>query len=141
MMRQAGRQHAHCVLEAGRRSPSIASKSGRHGQRCKGAKIEGVLSGLTVIAVVVCLGYVVGRLDVIGPGAENVLSRLTFSVATPALLFSTLARADVRSVLSAALLVTVVSSVSAVVLFVLVAGALWRGRWPRPSSGRWPRPM
>ena len=88
--------------------------------------MEGVLSGLTVIAIVVCLGYLVGRLGVIGSGAEDVLSRLTFFVATPALLFNTLARADVRSVLSSALLVMVVSTVSAVVVFALVAGALWR---------------
>ena len=88
--------------------------------------MEGVLSGLTVIAIVVCLGYVVGRLDVIGPNAEEVLSRLSVLVATPALLFSTLAKADVRSVLSSALLVTVVSTATAAIVFVLVAGAWWR---------------
>lgn len=81
---------------------------------------------MAVVAMVVCLGYVVGCWGVLGPGAEDVLARLAFFVATPALLFSTLAAADVRSVLSSALLVTVVSTLSVMCVFALVAGALWR---------------
>jgi malonate transporter and related proteins len=72
--------------------------------------VNGVLEGFAVIAVVVGVGYVVGRTGVLGEGAVEVLSRTAFFVATPALLFVILAGANVRAVFSAGLVVTAATS-------------------------------
>lgn len=79
-----------------------------------------MLEGFLVIGVVVAVGYGIGRAGVLGPDATRVLSRTAFFVATPALLFSTLARADIGAVVSSALVVTAVTSTLACVLFVPV---------------------
>jgi predicted permease len=88
--------------------------------------VNGVIDGFAVIGVVVALGYLVGRAGVLGPAATQVLSRAAFFVASPALLFVTLARADVGAVFSEALVVTAVTSVLACLLYVPVGLLLRR---------------
>ncbi len=80
--------------------------------------MNGVLEGFVVIGVVVAVGYFVGRAGVLGPGATQVLSRASFYVASPALLFITLGRADVEAVFSDGLVVTAVTSVLACLLYL-----------------------
>ena len=80
----------------------------------------GVLEGFLVIGIVVAVGYGVGRAGVLGPHATRVLSRAAFFVATPALLFTTLARTDIGAVFSANLVVTAVTSALACLLYVPV---------------------
>ena len=82
--------------------------------------MNGVVDGFVVIGVVVAVGYLVGRAGVLGPAATQVLSRAAFYVASPALLFVTLARADVGAVFSGGLVVTAVTSVLACLLYVPV---------------------
>lgn len=83
--------------------------------------MTGVLEGFLVIGVVVGVGYLLGRSGLLGEQGSRVLARTAFFVATPALLFTTLARADVGAVLSTGLLVTAVTSSLACLLFVPVA--------------------
>ncbi|GIG27789.1 AEC family transporter [Cellulomonas marina] len=59
-----------------------------------------VLAALGTIAAVIGVGALVGRLDVLGPHAPRVLARVVFAVATPCLMVSTLARADLHALLS-----------------------------------------
>jgi malonate transporter len=80
--------------------------------------VNGVLEGFLVIGFVIAIGYVVGRAGVLGPAATQVLSRAAFFVASPALLFVTVARADVAAVLSQGLLITGVTSSLACLLYV-----------------------
>ncbi|ASO20333.1 hypothetical protein FHR81_004442 [Actinoalloteichus hoggarensis] len=82
--------------------------------------MNGVIEGFFVIGAVILVGYLVGRTGVLGPSATQVLSRTAFFVATPALLFVTLAHADVGAVLSSALLVTGVTSSLACLLYIPV---------------------
>ncbi len=72
--------------------------------------MAGVLEGFAVIAVVVAVGFLLGRMNVLGADAQQVISRLVFSAGTPALLFVTLAEAELDSVISPALAVTAVST-------------------------------
>jgi malonate transporter len=88
--------------------------------------VNGVLDGFVVIGVVVAVGYLVGRTGVLGPTATHVLSRAAFYVASPALLFVTLARADVGAVFSEGLVVTAVTSALVCLLYVPVGLALRR---------------
>ena len=68
--------------------------------------MNGVVNGFVVIGIVIVAGYFLARSGVLGPAAVEVLSRLAFFVASPALLFVTLAHADVRAVFSEPLIVT-----------------------------------
>lgn len=88
--------------------------------------MRGVLTGFAVIAVVIAVGYVVGRRGHLGPEGRQVLTRLAFHVATPALLFTTLARADLAVLLSARLLVAALSMAIVTGVFVVVGAVL---RW------------
>ncbi|MEU3829866.1 AEC family transporter [Streptomyces sp. SID486] len=82
--------------------------------------MAGVLSGFAVIAVVIGAGYVLGRRGTLGAQGGEVLTRLAFTVAGPALLFTTLARADLSVLFSARLLVTALSTAAVAGAFVTV---------------------
>lgn len=72
----------------------------------------GVLTGFAIIGAIIAAGYVVGRIGLLGPHAQFVMSRLAFFVLMPALLFHTIASADIGSLLSPMLWVSLVSAVS-----------------------------
>lgn len=82
--------------------------------------MQGVLTGFAVIAVVIGVGYVIGRQGHLGEHGREVLTKLAFHVASPALLFTTLARADLSVVFSSRLLVTAMSTAAAAGVFVAV---------------------
>ncbi|CAL9510026.1 hypothetical protein SUDANB58_03634 [Streptomyces sp. enrichment culture] len=82
--------------------------------------MQGVLTGFAVIAVVIGVGYVLGRGGHLGEQGREVLTRLAFHVASPALLFTTLARADLSVVFSTRLLVTALSTAAVMGAFVAV---------------------
>ncbi|TFV65667.1 UNVERIFIED_ORG: AEC family transporter [Bacillus sp. AZ43] len=88
--------------------------------------MSGVLGGFAALAAVIAVGWVVGRSGLLGSDAPGILSRLSFFVATPALLFLTLGRADTHDVLSFALLGTAGSAVVVALLFVGLAWWRWR---------------
>ncbi|MER7999856.1 AEC family transporter [Streptomyces sp. NPDC095613] len=83
--------------------------------------MRGVLTGFAVIAVVIGVGYVIGRRKYLGDNGREVLTKLAFHVASPALLFTTLARADLSVILSSRLLITAITTVLAASAFVAVA--------------------
>nr|WP_203602555.1 AEC family transporter [Streptomyces coelicoflavus] len=78
------------------------------------------MTGFAVIAVVIGVGYVLGLRGHLGPQGREVLTKLAFHVASPALLFTTLATADLSVVFSARLLVTALSTLAVVGAFVAV---------------------
>lgn len=82
--------------------------------------MQGVLTGFTVIAVVIAVGYILGRRGHLGHDGRTVLTKLAFNVATPALLFTTLAGADLSVILSERLLVTAASTAAAASVFITI---------------------
>lgn len=90
----------------------------------------GVLEGFSIIWVVILVGYLVGRTGVLGEQGRHVLSRVTFFVASPALLFTTLADSDPASVLGPMLWVAALSAALTAVAYYLVTAGLLR----RPAS-------
>ncbi|MFI2430541.1 AEC family transporter [Streptomyces sp. NPDC018693] len=82
--------------------------------------MQGVLSGFAVIAVVIGVGWLLERRGALGGQGREVLTGLTFTVAGPALLFTTLARADLAVLFSSRLLVTALSTVAVSGVFVAV---------------------
>jgi len=88
--------------------------------------VLGVLIGFAIIAVVIGVGYLVGRFELLGERADYVLSRLAFFVLSPALLFSVLAEADLHALFSTQLPVAAIASVATMAVFVALALLVWR---------------
>jgi predicted permease len=88
--------------------------------------MRGVLTGFVAIWAVTLTGYLVGRFDLLGPRATDVLARLAFLVATPALLFTTLARSALAEVFTPALAAFVASTVVVASAYLAVARWVWR---------------
>lgn len=80
-----------------------------------------VIEGFSVVWLVILVGWFVGRQKVLGDNAQTVLSRLSFFVASPALLVETLSKADLRSVFAEPLLVAAASAVFTGGVFLLIA--------------------
>lgn len=74
-----------------------------------------------MVWLIILVGWFVGRRNVLGDNAAQVLSRLSFFVASPALLLETLAKADLKQVFSEPLLVAAASAVFTGLLFLLVS--------------------
>ncbi|TGO05633.1 AEC family transporter [Serinibacter arcticus] len=83
--------------------------------------MTGVLAGFALIGAIIAVGYLVGRSGVLGEDASSVLSRLSFFVGAPALLYVTLARSDVGALVDARSLVSYGTSAAMIVVYVLVA--------------------
>ena len=79
-----------------------------------------VIEGFSVVWLVILVGWFVGRQKVLGDNAQLVLSRLSFFVASPALLVETLSRADLHTVFAGPLLVAAASAVITGAIFLLI---------------------
>ena len=93
--------------------------------------MSGVVAGFTVIFVVIAVGYLLGRLGTLGSQGQFVLGRLVFFVATPALLFTTLALSDLSVIFSPTLAVASATAFAVGALYVVVA-KIWLNR-PLPE--------
>jgi predicted permease len=85
-----------------------------------------VLTGFVVVGLAIVVGYILGRIDLLGGHARQVLSRLTFYVLSPFLLFTVLAQADVQVLFSALLPVSAISAVAVIAVQALLARFVWR---------------
>ncbi|MFD0044686.1 AEC family transporter [Pseudarthrobacter scleromae] len=81
----------------------------------------GVLAGFFVVWCIILVGWFVGRQKILGDNARQVLSSLTFFVASPALLFETLSKARLAEVFAAPLLVAAVSATATAMIFFAIA--------------------
>jgi malonate transporter and related proteins len=88
--------------------------------------MSAVVGAFVALVSVAVLGYVVGLIGVLRAQDELVLSRMAFFVATPALLFTTVARADLHAIFSVVLLTNVASLFVVQLVFLLVAAVIWR---------------
>ncbi len=89
--------------------------------------MSGVVSGFTVIFLVVALGCVLGRTGSLGEHASSVLARLVFFVCTPALLIHSLATSDLSVVFSSTLAIASASALIVGATYALIA-RLWLHR-------------
>lgn len=95
----------------------------------------GVLTGFAIIAAVIAVGYLIGRFDLLGPGADRVLSRLAFFVLSPALLFTVLAEADVTHLFSALLPISAIAAAVDIAAFLVIAVLVWKRKAPEATIG------
>lgn len=88
----------------------------------------GVLESFGVIGVVIGLGFVLAHTGVVGEETQQMLSRLVFFSAGPALMFSVLSDVDAVAVLSSNMVV----AASCFVVAGLIAAVLARYAWRLP---------
>ncbi|MBW4041213.1 MAG: AEC family transporter [Acidobacteria bacterium] len=88
--------------------------------------MAGVLEGFGVIGAIVAVGYLLGRFDLLGPGARLVLNRFVFFVAAPCLLFVVIATAHTAVLFSPILPVAAISAIGVAGIYVLIARLAWR---------------
>jgi malonate transporter and related proteins len=81
--------------------------------------VLGVLTGFGIIAFVIAIGYVSLRTGVVGPEAGRVFNRMAFFVTNPALLFVTLAHAQVHVLFSSFVVISLIGAVAASGVYVL----------------------
>ncbi len=84
------------------------------------------MTGFVVVGVAIIVGYVIGRIDLLGPHGRPVLARLIFFVLSPFLMFVVLSQADVSTLFSALLPVSAIAAVSMFVVYALIARLVWR---------------
>ena len=87
--------------------------------------MQGVFEGFATIGAIIALGVLLAQLGVLDLTAQQVLSRLSFFVASPALMVTVLGRADVTSVLSKNLVATASGVLVCGVLYLLAARLVW----------------
>ncbi|GAA4399969.1 AEC family transporter [Fodinibacter luteus] len=85
-----------------------------------------MILGFATIVAVIGVGALVAHLGVVDLGAQQVLSRVAFFVASPALLVTTVAQADVSDVLSRSLVATVAGVAVPAAGYAALAGWRWR---------------
>ena len=98
-------------------------------------RVSGVVSGFTAIFIMVGVGFTIGRTGVLGEHGHEVLSRLVFFVATPALLFYSLVTTDVSTIFSSTLLIAGGSALMIGALYVVVAKIFLRREIPELAIG------
>ncbi|WP_344106175.1 AEC family transporter [Myceligenerans crystallogenes] len=87
-----------------------------------------VLLGFTTIAAVIAVGYLLAAVKLLDAGAQTVLTRLSFFVASPCLLFVVMSETEVAGFLSKNLLATAAGVAAAAIPYVLVAVLVQRRR-------------
>ncbi|WP_146340091.1 AEC family transporter [Nesterenkonia sp. NBAIMH1] len=87
-----------------------------------------VLQGFTVIWIIIVVGFAIGRWGLLGPDARLILSRLTFFVASPCLLFTTISASPIAEVLGPQFAVAALSAFATLGVFLLLGTVLLRGR-------------
>ena len=95
----------------------------------------GVLTGFGIIGFVIAVGYAVGRIGVGGPQAGYVLNRIAFFVTNPALLFTVLAREDIRTVVSGVGLAANLAAVATGLVFLVLSRLFFRRAAARTTIG------
>jgi malonate transporter and related proteins len=89
-------------------------------------QVQGVLEGFAVIGAVIALGYLLGHLGVLDLAAQVMLARLSFFVASPALMVTVLETADVSEVFSKSLAATAGAVVVTGACYLFLARLVWR---------------
>lgn len=90
----------------------------------------GVLAGFFVVWSIILVGMFVGRRGILGDNARQVLSGLTFFVASPALLFETLSKARLHDIFAAPLLVAGVGAIATAAIFFIIVRFLLKRSMP-----------
>jgi hypothetical protein len=88
--------------------------------------VQGVIEGFATIGVIIALGALLAHVGVLDLPSQLMLSRLSFFVASPALMVTVLADADVERVVSRNLAASAAGVVASGLLYVAASSVIWR---------------
>lgn len=88
--------------------------------------MNAILTAFAVVGVAILVGYIIGRIDLLGPHARHVLSRLSFYVLSPFLLFVVLSEADIAVLFSNLLPISMIAAFAIMVPFWLISRLVWK---------------
>jgi len=91
-----------------------------------GGDVQNVLSGFATIAIVIALGALLAHTRILDVESQGMLARLSFFVASPALMVTVLGRTDVSQLFSANLLASLGSVAVTATLAIVLARLVWR---------------
>lgn len=86
-----------------------------------------VISGFSIIWIIIFAGYIAGKLGALSPSSRSALSRVVLTVASPCLLFVTISEAEFADVMGAQFGVAALSAVVALSVYAVVIW-VYRGR-------------
>lgn len=89
-----------------------------------------VASALGTIGTIIGIGWYLGRRGTLGADARPILARACFAVATPCLLFVTVAHSDLHLLLSRTALVTALSTSAVALIAAFMLAIVWRRPTP-----------
>ncbi|MGB3414720.1 MAG: AEC family transporter, partial [Microbacteriaceae bacterium] len=92
----------------------------------------GVLTGYAIIFVVITVGYIAARFNVVHQDFQPAINRLVFFVCTPALMFDVLSHSDVTVLFSDQLTIAVLAFAAALLLYLVIATIFLKERKPLP---------
>lgn len=87
-----------------------------------------VLSGFATIWIVIAVGWVLADRRVLDTTGQTVLSRVTFYVGAPALLFVMVSKADLQRIFALNLVVSAAAAVITGLIYLAVSVLVWRHR-------------
>jgi predicted permease len=85
-----------------------------------------VATALATMAAIIGAGWLLGRRGTLGTGGLPVMGRICFTVATPCLLFTTVAHANLHLLLSRSALVAAVTASACALVAIVVLALFWR---------------
>lgn len=95
-----------------------------------------VLTGFAIIFVVIGAGYVLAQRGVIGDGDQRLMfNRVAYWVASPSLLFTTVATSDTSTFLSTVVVVVFIATVVTMAIFWVISRAFFRADVATRMSG------
>jgi malonate transporter len=97
--------------------------------------MNAVLTVLGTLSAIVVAGFLIARLRILGASAAPVLARVVFTVATPCLLVSTVAHADLSTLVSRVTGVTWLSSALVALAAIFVLRRVWHRSAPDTALG------
>ena len=87
--------------------------------------MQGVLAGFATLGAIIALGFLLAHFRVLGADSQELLTRLVFFVATPALLFQTLSKAPIGQIFSSGLAIAALSFIGTAAVYTLLARTVW----------------
>ncbi|GGO67414.1 membrane protein [Microbacterium nanhaiense] len=88
-----------------------------------------ILTGFAVIGLAIVIGYVVGRIDLLGAEGGPILAKLSFFVLNPFLMVVVLSEADIAMLFSSLLPVSAIAAAVIFLIYGVVAKLLWKRSW------------
>lgn len=98
--------------------------------------MEGIVTGFAIVATLIAAGYVCARLNLVaGSNAEYALNRISFFIATPALMFTVISQSHPAHLFGAQLAIQMIVAALAAAAFLLLNQLLLGRRGPEATVG------